>query len=266
MVLPMDYEKLLKSVLNVYKVPQAHIDALEPLFWRTLVMTTPLIYIKNLMGMFHLESMLGVVAYILYFILFAGIIIFYTPFQVNSIRLAAHQKPSTSFSFMREPEYSFLKKLLWLGLILIGVGCLSLLPYATSRFLIQAGSTSNIFTTFSTFLLLAGVGATLYIAVRTIGILVITALGKNISIADFFQLTHGDAKAMAMIIFLSILPPLLVAQLIEFSLDTLIQASNSIIFQLFMGLIQSTVRAAAYLVSLYIVWVSLTQYMEKEKA
>src|SRR5260221_5005931 len=262
------YEKLLRFMINVYNVPKSHMVQLEPIFWQTFAAVTLVLYIENLLALFNVDKSLGIFVYAIYALLYLLVLLLTIPFQIQTIQITYGQeiklKPIWA-SFMREMiVFKYTLKMVLVLLFVIGTGIVSFIPYLISYFLMQSSATSNIFTAYSSLLFLAGLIATLYIFIRTIGALAFPALGKDIGINAFFNLTYAHVIPIFMILVLASIPPLLVYLFIHFVLDNVVRVSNILVIQLVMGLIQSAVRTLFYLLVLYVAWVGLTQYMQQQ--
>ncbi len=263
MAINMNYEKLLATVMGLYKVPTATVNTLQTAFVQSIALASIPIFIAYMLGVMPgLESlgfMTTVFSWALYLVAFLSAI----PFATAVIRYQLgipHQFALLDLSL----QYIFIDYAKLIGLLLVFT-FIAFLPYGVAEALQMSGSTSNLLGAFKYALLIAAIGVFLYATVKLMGSLVITTAGKSISLPEMFKKASGHFLSLTIIILGTILPIELITQIISYGLSGLTNATDLAFVDTIINVLLALIRSTALMFQLYFTWTGVTAYLKENK-
>lgn len=256
-----DYEKLSKLVQGVYKGAKSHLQEFEQIFWLSLAALSSLILIQSFLpeNKFYSNALS-----LLFLIAKAAAMI---PLAVGVIRKFALKKKHqvSTIKEIIEGGASYVKKIWQAVAIIAGVSLVSFIPAGLSYLMIDMGSTSNIFISFSVLLFIVGTVISLYTLLRFAPAFIFAAIDEEVTLQTVFEKSHDHILSTFYVLLLTVTPVWVATQVLVYSLHNLTLAVDFGLVILGVKILTSVVSGIGYLVGTYLTFGALTDYMTQYK-
>jgi hypothetical protein len=261
----MNYDKLLESVIGVYKAPKKNLDALQSLFLMSLLVVVPLVFLGHEFSYIPADGILYAFMQILTYGFYLMAFVATVPFAMKVIQQTLKKDEASNLNFLSRLFSSNTLTYVMIVLSLTAFALLVFLPYGTGELLQTMGSSSNILATYTVFLMIAASIAFMYIMTKVIGVIVYAAANKHISMFDMFRMTKGHFLALTILVVATIVPVELVTQFILYGVSGLMKISDNLLYHSLIMLLQAFIRSNALLLQLYLMWTAVAGYMKDNK-